>query len=92
MTFGVDFRIKEAKERAAFPELYPDHEPPLAHVSAKWNLEDTLAAIDRADAVQRRGYVAMGDALILAVLCGRTPEEARAAAKAQYERTINEQS
>lgn len=63
----------------------------MAHVSAKWNLEDTLAAIDRADAVQRRGYVAMSDALILAVLCGRTPEEARAAAKAQYERTINEQ-
>lgn len=75
MTFGVDFRIKEAKERAAFPELFaPQGEAPTAADYARWNLAERLDQIDR-------GWM----------LHGKTKDEARAAAQAFYERTINGQ-
>lgn len=74
MTFGVDFRIKEAKERAAFPEYYPDYQPPSRADEARWNLTERLAQIDRGE-----------------LLHGKAKDEARAAAQAFYERTINDQ-
>lgn len=49
MTFSVDFRIEEAGERAAFPEYYPDYEPPSRADQARWNLVERLAQIDRGE-------------------------------------------
>lgn len=70
MTFGVDFRIKEAKERAAFPELFePQGDAPTAEDYARWNLAERLAQIDRGE-----------------LLHGKTKDEARAAAREYYGR------
>lgn len=72
MTYGtVDFRIKEAKERAAFPELFePQGDAPTAADHARWNLIERLAQIERGE-----------------LLHGKTKDEASAAAREYYERT-----
>src|SRR3546814_324130 len=78
-------RIDEALERRAFPELDREPEPAPAAMRAAWNWLDTLYAIDAAEAILRRGYIALADYPRLAVLRGRTPDQARADAKANYE-------
>lgn len=62
MTYGtLDFRIKEAKERAAFAE--PDTRSFDPREEARWNLAERLAQIERGE--QLRGMT-KNDAAIVA--------------------------
>lgn len=51
---------------------------------ARWNLEDTLAQIDESEQALARGCVANDRCIHLARLAGRTPDQARAAAREHY--------
>jgi hypothetical protein len=85
-TFDTDFRIKEAKERAAFPEYYPETVPAPATQRAIWNLDDTLRAIDEADLALERGCRMFERQCHLATMAGRTVAEAKADAHRRFRR------
>jgi hypothetical protein len=56
-------------------------------LQAIWALDDRLRAIGIAEQILRRGHmVAVDHYRVSAALNGRSPEEARAAARAQFER------
>ena len=76
--------IDEALERRAFPQPEPSTDPIPAATRLAWHLQDELARIDAAAAVLARGRVAIAEYPIVAVLRGRTVEQAREEARARY--------
>ncbi|WP_260581143.1 hypothetical protein [Sphingopyxis sp. PET50] len=84
-SFTTDFRVSEYLERRAFPEYDRTPLPASAAQCAIWNLDDTLRAIDEAERILARGWMTMVDHYrVTAALCGRSPDEARAAARYHF--------
>lgn len=83
----TEARIDEALERRAFPELEPVETPVSETQYVIWRHADTIRAIDEAEPLWRAGHSGHGwEGLKLGILAGRTPDEARAAARARFER------
>lgn len=76
--------IDEALERRAFPQAEPSTDPIPAATRLTWHLQDELARIDAAAAVLARGRVAIAEYPIVAVLRGRTVEQAREETRERY--------
>jgi len=86
-SFVTDFRIKEEKERRAFPEFTPGPVSPPASAYAAWNYRDRIEAIEAAELALIKGCSGWTRSIHIATLGGRTPEQARADAFAMFVQT-----
>lgn len=85
----MPFFIQDPSHRAREERLDALASQELANptLRAIWNHADRLRAIDEAERIRSRGYMtAIEHYQVSAALNGRTPEEARAASRVQFER------
>lgn len=83
----IDFRIKEEKERRAFPEFAPGPVSPPDSAYAAWNYRDRIEAIEAAELALAKGCSSWARSIHIATLGGLTPEQARADAFAMFVQT-----
>jgi hypothetical protein len=89
----MPFFVKDRshRDREERHEQLRQFEPASPTLRAIWALDDSLRAIDAAERIRARGWMtAIEHYQVSAALDGRSPEEARAAARARFERDYGE--